>query len=70
MVIKGVADKVDQYVNILKTNKISRPARRNSLLNQLSNQFILEQGESQAIVTLLIDKGCLHFDNAKAIWHI
>ena len=34
--IKGVADKVDQYVNILKANKISRPALYvNIMLSQL-----------------------------------
>jgi hypothetical protein len=65
-----VGEKADNYIGRLKNNKLSRPAKRNTLLNQLSNQYVLAQGEAEAIVSLFIEKGYLNFDGFKIIWHL
>lgn len=68
--VNRVHEKMKVYVGLLKSRKISRPSRRNSLLNQLSSYFKLAQGEAEGIITLLIESGTLHFDGAKTVWHL
>lgn len=68
--VNNVQEKMKMYVGLLKSRKVSRPSRRNSLLNHLSNHFKLAQGEAEGIISLLIEGGVLHFDGAKTVWHL
>lgn len=62
-------DVLKLYLSRMNTNKRSRPAKRNSLLNQISSMFALAQGEPEALVTILIERGIIHFEDSKVIWH-
>lgn len=64
-----LADTALTYINRIKAQKLSRPARRNSLLNQLSSQFPLNTGEPEAIITLLVQQGYIHFDGSAVVWN-
>ena len=57
------------YIARMNSSKQSRPAKRNSLLNQISSMFTLAQGEPEALVTILIEKGVIHFEDSKVVWH-